>query len=617
MKGSSCWFCAWMIVGTTMISACSFPKPEEEGGLPADEQELSLDTADELSVDVSASESFDMFISSAGTVEPVAWLPGRLLTELDEGDGPFDGTWAAKPSRAQLANVGLMHPSNPSNQKPPGAPGTSYVLWYSGEIRLDQGTQKIAAAVGTGADAFAEILREDGSPLVRCEEDMLECPFSVPSAGWYPLHIGWKRTQAAVTSAFELQWMAASIGVPTRVPSDRLRVRASDASLSGWRLEVHEEPRNLTPITNGVALNYKEPFTMKWSPSLLGRDNGSPGYRNLGQLRLLEEGSYDFVITAAPEASFRLWLDGEWVSKSQNWNPLPGQEHSETITRTLTAGWHDVALEAYENGGTSSEVNLLVGRTGGQLSPPSVADIRPLISGVTATQNALNNNSLLLVRNAVVTQTVNLPSIAGGTPNASGVDVYLRLQPKAWQGLEVSLRPPGSTTTIPLTINVNGLTNDTDGELIASLNKPALGAMPVAGAWTIEVKHPDAGTGFTADNAIKSARLNVRYVGNSTVGAPAKQVAESSRYVRMLSLSEERELRELIVKTIEPAGSSIQLRAQVCQDAAGADCGEILTPEELAASKPMARYVKINALFTCDGFATPILDRIALRYRKN
>lgn len=603
----------WLLLAT--CAACAFEGSEPSDGLPSDEDQQVLDSSSELS-DFSTSESTDVYVSAAGTVEPAAWLPGKLLTEIDEGDGPFDGTWAIKPPRAQLANIGLMHPSNPGNQKPPGAPGTSYILWYSGEIRLDQGMQKIAVATGTGSEAFAEILRADGTTLLRCDEEMFECSFSAPAAGWYSVRIGWKRPQAAINSSFELQWLGGTIGVPSRVAVDRLRILASDASLNGWRLEAYEEPRLLTSIANGAALNYKEPFTMAWSPSLLGRDNGSPGYRNVGQLRVLEEGNYDFAITAGGETSFRLWLDGEWVSKVENWNPLPGQEHSETVTRMLTAGWHDVSLEAYENGGTSNEVKLQIGRTGGTMAPPKAADARTLLSGATASQFALNNNPVQLIRNTVVNQTVNVPAVAGGTPNAAAVDVYLRLQPKVWQGLEVKLRPPGSATSIPLTIKLDGLTNDAEGEVLASLNRMALGAMPVSGIWTLEVKHPDAGNGFTGDNSIKSARLSVRYAGDATIGAPAKQLAEASRYVRMISLPAERELRGLEAKTITPMGSAIQLSAQVCQDQAGANCGTALTAETIASSKPAARYVKITALFTSDGFATPILDRLALRYQK-
>ncbi len=601
----------WLVLAT--CAACGFEGSEPSDALPPDEDQQVLDSSSELS-DFSTSESSDVYVSAAGTVEPTAWLPGKLLTEIDEGGGPFDGTWAIKPERAQLANIGLMHPSNASNQKPPGAPGTSYILWYSGEIRLEEGAQKIGVAAGTDLEAFAEILRTDGTMLLRC--DQLVCSFTAPAAGWYPVRIGWKRSQDATNNFFELQWLNAPIGVPSRIAVDRLRVRASEAALHGWRMEAYEEPRGLTAVVNGTALNYKDPSRMDWSPSLLGRDNGSPGYRNVGQLRILEAGSYDFAISAGEEASFRLWLDGEWASTVQNWNPLPGEIHNEVITRTLTAGWHDLSLEAYRSGGTSNYATLRLGRSGEPPTAPKISDVRPLSTGATASQFALNNSPVLLDRNVTSMQTVTVLAIAGGTPNAAAVDVYLRLQPKVWQGLEVKLRPPGSATSIPLVIDVAGLTNDADGEVLASLNRMALGAMPVSGVWTLEVTHPDAGTGFTSDNAIKSARLSVRYAGDATIGAPAKQLAETSRYVRMISLPAERELRGLEAKTITPAGSAILLSAQICQDQAGADCGTALTEEAIASSKPIARHVKVTALFTSDGFATPILDRIALRYQK-
>jgi hypothetical protein len=600
----------WLLV--TACAACGFDGSQSDG-LPSDEDQLVIDTTAELASGIAQNESLDAFVSASGTVEPISWLNGRLLTEIDEGDGPFGG-WDAKPARDQMANIGLMHPSTPDNQRPPGAPGTSYILWFSGEIRLDQGTQKIALASGLGAEAFAEILKDNGEVLSRCDSQLLECTLNSPAAGWYPLRMGWHRPAAATSSALELQWLAGGvIGVPTKIGEDRVRVRASDAALNGWRMEAYEEPRALSMLPNGIALNYVSPFLMKWVPSLLGRDNGSPGYRSAAQLRFLEEGSYDFALTAGGETSFRLWIDGEWVTKATNWDPLPGGEHSETITRTLAAGWHDIAIEAYENGGTSNEVQLKVGRTGGTLTAPLAVDARPLLSAATSTQAGQNNNPVRLERNVTVTQIVNVAAVAG-TPNAAGVDVFLRLQPKQWQGLTVKLRPPGSATSIPLVINTAGLSDDIAGDLLASLNRAALGAMPVSGDWAIEVTHPDAGTGFGVPNSITRARLSVRYAGDST--STPKQIAERGRYVKMVSLDSERELRGLVATAITPAGSSIELQAQVCADASGSGCNAPVSAAQLEASKPRGQHVKITVRFLSEGFATPILDKVALRFQK-
>jgi hypothetical protein len=598
----------WILLAT--CGACSFDRPKDlDDGLPPDEKQVVLDSANDFKAGNPVEAS--TYTSEAGTIEPTAWLPGLLLAEIDDVAGPY-GTWAMKPARTAMVNVGLMAPPFDLAAKPPGAPNGGFVLWFSGEIRLDAGAQKLVISVANNAAAFADILGPSGSVLATCTH-VNECPITAPTAGWYRLHMAWSRPANAGNNGFELQWGATT---PSQINLDRLRVAVNEPELAGWSVEGHEFQRSISYLVHGTALNYKEPFSLTWAPGLLGLDGpaASPSYRNAGQLRILQEGSYDFTITAASEAAYRLWIDGEWVTQAARWNPqLAGG--TESVSRTLTAGWHDLVLEGYEQAGTSNTVQLTYGKTGQALKPPAPADVRPLLGPGTSFTTLLNPGTVALVKDVFVPQVLNLPTIANA-PSATAVDVWLRLQPKVWAGLEVRLIPPGSATPIPLTIDVTGLVVDQLGDVHASLTKAQLGTAPVSGIWTVEVKHPNVGGVLAAANVLSRARINVHYKGGPTVGSPEKQIALSSRYSRTLSLDKPRELRSLLATAIQPAGSKVEASLQICTDATATSCGADILPTELAVMKPTAQHLKLSVTFTSDGFAAPILDKLALRYKE-
>jgi hypothetical protein len=585
-------------------------------GPPPDELEFLIDSAEEFKGGSPVQEG--AYTSAAGTVEPMAWLPGLLLTEIDDGAGPF-GSWAMKPARDQMANVGLMTPKFDANPKPPGAPSgaANFILWFSGEIRLDAGAQKLAIAAGDNATAFADILDSTGAVLAACTTSS-DCAITAPAAGWYPLRMGWSRPEDAANNSFDVQW-AAGVGIPAVISPDRVRVAVHEPALAGWRVEGYEVQRSISPLVNGTALNYREPFSLAWTPGLLGLDGAttSPSYRSAGQLRVLEEASYDFVVTAGSKAAYRLWIDGEWVSQFGRWNPQPSGPKTESVSRPLAAGWHDVVLEGYEQGSTSNNVGLTFGKTGQALKSPAVAEVRPLLGPGTSVVAALSTSAVPLVKNVFVPQLVTLPAIANAA-SATAVDISLRLQPKVWAGLEVRLRAPNSPTAIPLVIDVAGLANDQLGDVHASLTKAELGNVAVSGDWTVEVKHTNAGGNLTAANTLSQARVSVHYQGGAAIGTAEKQIAQSSRYVRTVSLDKPRELRGLIVTAVQPVGSSVTASLQICVDAAALDCGPEISAEQLAMAtpKPLAQHVKIGVAFTSDGFASPILDKVALRYKK-
>jgi hypothetical protein len=602
----------WLVLAT--CAACSFDGggAPPDGGPPPGELEKVLDSTDDFKAGSPVEAS--TYTSAAGTVEPTAWLPGLLLAEIDDVAGPY-GTWAMKPARTAMVNVGLMAPPFDSVPKPPGAPNGGFVLWFSGEIRLNAGPQKLAFSVAGNAAAFADILGPSGSVLATCT-DVSECAIDAPVPGWYRLHMAWSRSATATNNGLELQW-AAGTGVPSAIALDRLRVAVHESELAGWRVEGYEFQRTFSHLLHGIALNYKQPFSLSWTPSLLGLDGAtaSPTYRNAGQLRILQEASYDFAISADGEAAYRLWIDGEWVTQAERFNPQPSGVKGETASRVLAAGWHDIVLEGYEQGGTSNDVRLTFGKTGQALKPPATADVRPLLGAGTAVTDGLTSNSVALVKDVFVSQIVNVAAVANA-PEASAVDVSLRLQPRAWQGLEARIRSPGSGTTIPLTLDVTGLVVDQLGDVHASLTKAQLGTAPVSGIWTVEVKHPNAGGNLGGANVLSRARINVHYKGGPTVGSPEKQIALSSRYSRTLSLDKPRELRSLLATAIQPAGSKVEASLQICTDATATSCGADILPTELAVMKPTAQHLKLSVTFTSDGFAAPILDKLALRYKE-
>ncbi len=601
----------WLILAT--CTACSFGGSDgPSDGPAADEKELLLDSAETFND--GSPVSANVSISAAGTVEPKAWWPGQLLVEISGGNVNF-GSWADKPARAQLVNVGVMAPPFEGGQRPPGVVGSDYILWFSGDVRLDAGAQRLAVSAAAGADAFAEVLTSQGTALASCDT-LTECAINAPEAGWYTLHMGWKHPITATSNVFELQW-ALGAGALDRISTDRLRVASSAPAMSGWRVEGHEFQRSISHLVHGTALNYKDPFKLLWGPGLLGLDgNGaSPSYRNAGQLRVLEAGDYDFTVTAASEAAYRMWVDGDWVTKDTAWNPQPSGEKTETIKRTLSAGWHDVVLEGYEQGGTGNEVTFTLGKSGQSAAAPLARDARPLLSPTTQFATAVNPGSVQLVKGSPVPQTLTVSALAGA-PSATAVDVWLRLTPRVWNGLDVKLKVPNSNTSIPLTISTAGLTDDTQGDVHASLTKAQLGDAPVSGAWTVEVTHPNNGGGLNGSNVLSRARLSVHYKGSATVGAAEKQIAETGSYARMVSLDASHELRGLIVSGAQPQGSSLTASLQICTDAAGASCEPALTAEQVAQDKPLAQHVKISVAFQSDGFAAPILDKLALRYKE-
>jgi hypothetical protein len=598
-----------MLLLSAAAAACSFdsvPGPSDPDGPKPGEAEVVVDSAEEFAAGATLSNSY---IREGGTVEPRTWTSGVLLAEIDNGAGPVV-SWADKPARSAMENVGLMRPELGQLQQPPGAPSDSFNVWFTGQIRIDQGLQRIAIATSPGTTAFVDVVRADGTTHVHCTTS--PCDVDNLAAGWYGLRAGWQRP---INQGYQLQlqWASGS-QIPSAIPQDRLRALADDPELRGWRMEGYEAPRSTVAVPNAIALNYKTPFTMEWAPSLLNLSGGSPSYRNVGQLRIDKAAMYEFTITAASEASYRLWIDGDWVSLPIQWEEQDSGVRTETLSKQLDEGWHDLVLEAYEHNGTGNSVTFSYGEQGQPKAPPAPADVRPVVGAAEAFATSFEGSDAPLVSDTPVERAMVVPQVTGAT-TATEVDISVQLNAKRWNDVTATVLPPGKTTPIPLTFSTESLLSDQTGEIHATVRGAQLGGAPVAGSWKVAVTH--AGGGLNANNKITKARINVHYRGGPAIGSPNPFVATSATYSRVVELDAARELSGVLGTSITPAGSSIALTAQVCNDAAGTDCpGPQLTSEELEASKPMAQFVRVTAAFTSDGFAAPILKTVKLRYRK-
>lgn len=605
-------------VGVGVGAGCGFSGQGSDLLPGPDEGSLLLATAAELAAGAELTDAFvagEAGTLGPGTLEPVTWVPGRLLAELDDKNGPFDATWGSRPPRAQLVNRGLMAPVF-ANQVPPGATGNDYVVWLSGQLFLDAGAQRIQVAAAPGAVAFADILDEKNL-LVHCSATAAAgCTVTAAAAGWHTLRLGLRRPPAATSHAFELRWAAGAVDPLAAVPASRVRVAAHTEELAGWRIDLFASQRGMEPVQNGAALNASDPFTLTWNQALLGGQSGSPHYRNAGQLRLLEAGSYDFAFDAGRDTSVRLWIDGEWVGPANAFDATSTDPRPNLMSRTLTAGWHDVVLEAYKEGGLSGSVTLTYARSGQARQPPLRADVRPVLGPSPTAASGANLNSVPLTAGVMVSRAATLTGVPP-SPKAIAVDVSFSVRAQAWTGFTAMLVSPAGVRA-PLAFP--GIATPTDRPVTLHASVPAAqlgGIVDVYGTWTLEVTHPAGGGPLDpAVHVLRNFRINAHYLGTPQTSAAARAVAQTARYARMISLDEARALTAVRADAIVPEGSAVALSAQLCSDAAGTACQPALSAEQLAAQRPTTQHLKLIVTLTSDGFATPIVQALGVVYRR-
>lgn len=545
---------------------------------------------------------------AGGSVEPVARLGGKLFVEVDEEQGPYDGTWAVHPTPAQLVRTSFQAPT--MNAPIPGAPQT-FVYWWSGEVRLESGAQKIGVSISPGTLGFVDVLARDGTTeLVHCPQSFPSCDVTAPAAGWYPVRMAWKRPGGS-GSNFDLRY--AATGDVANIDPARVRAPLVTAQHSGSRLEGFGIPRGFEANRYAVMIDDDKPMDLDWGGSTFGF-GGSASYRNLAQLRIPEDGTYDLVVDANGGSSHRVWLDGEWLTTATLLDYIDDNVDppAQTFTRQLSAGWHDLIAEGYDTRGNNGNVVLTFGKSGGARAPLALAATRPALGVGPQMVTQLNATPVPLQSNAPVTRTVAISNLAATAPSALAVDVAVTLQPRAWNNLQIKIVPPDGAA-IPLVFDDSQLPDNQMGKVTGSLSKAALGATAKAqGTWTVEVTHA-ANAQLDGTNVISEVELHVYYAGGADI-AGEKLVDASSTYTRMFKLDQPRELRNLLADAIKPPGTDLRFEVQACSDEAGTTCQAPLSVEQLVERRPMAQYAKVTATFLSNGYAVPILTKLALRF---
>ncbi len=614
MRRASVPLCLGVLVGATACGFGGSGGAGPDGGSPdgppllPGETDLVVDSVTEWNEGAAYQGTFVSTAGGAGgAVEPVARLGGKLFVEVDEEQGPYDGTWAVHPTPAQLVRTSFQAPS--MNAAIPGAPQT-FVYWWSGEVRLESGAQKIGVSVSPGTLGFVDVLSRDGkTELVHCPQTTASCDVTAPAADWYPVRMGWKRP-GGTGSNFDLRH--AVTGNVADIDPARVRAPLVTAQHTGSRLEGFGIPRGFEANRYAVMIDDDKPMDLAWGGTTFGFGD-SASYRNLAQLRIPEDGSYDFVVDANGGSSHRVWLDGEWLTTPTSLDYLDDtvDPPAQTFTRQLSAGWHDLVAEGYDTRGNTGNVVLTFGKSGGARAPLALAATRPAIGVGPQLVTQLNAMPVALQSNAPVTRTLAISNLAAVAPSALAVDVAVTLQPRVWDGLQIKVIPPDGAA-IPLVFDDSQLPDDQLGKVTGSLSKAALGAAAKAqGTWTVEVTHA-ANTQLDGDNVVSEVELHVHYAGGADI-AGDKLVDASSTYTRMFKLDQPRELRNLLADAIKPPGTDLRFEVQACSDEAGTTCQAALSVEQLVAQRPTAQYVKVTATFLSNGYAVPLLSKLALR----
>jgi hypothetical protein len=578
-----------------------------------DEADLVAGTAAELTEGASFTDTFVTDLGGgAGTVEPTAHVPGKLLVEIDDEGGPFDLSGANKPARSDMLRHSVLMPV--FDQGIRGVPG-GFNAWFAGEIYLDAGAQRFSLEAGSGLGFFS-LLNAEGGVLMSCTPGAI-CNVTMPAAGWVPLRAGWRRPNGSL-GTFTLRWAAGAIDPLESVPPARLRTALHTAQLVGSRVDGFSLPRAFGPVDNATVIDTESPVELVWGGSLLGMST-SATYRSMTQLRVTEAGTYDFVLDGNGGSSYRLWLDAQWANDPAmfEYRSDATDPSAETISKMLSPGWHDVVLEAYDTRGDNGVVTVAFGKQGQATAAPALALTRPAMGIAPQVGVKQNLDPIQMVSGSPVVREIAVEGLATTNPAALGVDVMVNLRPRDWDGLMIHVTPPGSTTRIPMTFEISGLIDNTPGTLHASLRQDRFGLNDKAhGTWRIEITHPTTGGTLDATHRVTEVEMRVHYAAAAGSTAATQLVSTTSTYARVFVLDAERELRGIFPDAITPAGTSVSFSAQLCADDKGLSCAAAISNEQLKEEKPTAQYVKVIGTFTSDGFAVPILNKLALRYKK-
>jgi hypothetical protein len=600
----------WAIV--IVLIGCSYD-PSRTGDPPGTIIRR-LDTAAELAGEGERLATLSQtFVSGAngtpgpGTIEPVAFAIGALHARGINArlfTLPTDGSWSQLDS-ATVAGRALLQPTFESGSSgiPPGlglASTSNFCIFSDGEIFLEAGEHRFEIRVDH--DAFLEIAQQGSfARVVDAHFDTGNPPdvgtVTIAEAGWHPLRIAMCQDNGDAGLEIEHEPPGGNLD-----PLEARRLRAPIHALAGDHVIGFNHPFLTLPDDLASTVDAAQPFQEIWSAtsSAVGP---TESVRMTGQFRIDRDGTIvQLDVNAMLE--HRLWLDGELVSPTTTWQTGTQQPTASSTTRTLTAGWHDLALDASPDGARNGMVSTTIAVDGASPTSIPAALVRPVASRkrtaglrLPFTGNVSSSGS--------VTASADLVIENPGEPLAvvTDVDVVWAMSSNDWSEFFVELVTP-SGAIVQLHDGSSASGGFTVFRWVQNVQLPA--NEPLSGTWGLRLR--PTGGGFT--NVTRNfAALTLHYEAG-----PDTYPRSSSYISPLLDLEVEASPTSLEATSIViPEGSAVTTSVRTC-DETGTACGEWFTSIDVANGvAERGRFAQIRVELTTDGRDAPLVDAVELR----
>jgi subtilisin-like proprotein convertase family protein len=260
---------------------------------------------------------------------------------------------------------------------------------------------------------------------------------------------------------------------------------------------------------------------------------------------------------------------------------------------TLTRGWHDLAIDHRETGGTARlDVQVAQGPVTGAIP---AAILRPVTTG---RERIAGAHSAQVIDPIPAASTVFVDT--GRTSQAVELVVVYDLEHPAWNELRLTLTAPwGAQVVIRDGAGQAGDGRQVIGQTVTltHLAEHPTGGYPVAGLWRLAVEdfaNSDQGTLYRWAMTVRST------------GGPGA-IPDTAVYTSGVhDFGAPRAITGLTATASTPPGTTAQLAVRAC--------GVLPCTGEFVGSSalplPAARYAQVQVRFATDGIATPFVDDI-------
>ncbi len=619
-----------------VLGACGFkispniveidaPQIVDDGGGLA--EAWSFDSAAEFAV--AGHERVSMVIEPRGSLTPEGYIYGGLLgrgetttklwsvndtawTKLAAVTPTGAGLWSGQPlaTTQDLSQFGILRNA------------VLRTLWFEGEILLRAGTEQLRI---TGDDIAFVAVAEPGTSMFTplLETGVIEtAPVVVPTAGWYPVRVGWADGDASGDLALEIE---NDQGNFEAISPHRLRATA--ANLQGMLRTVFYRQMHGGGVRGGFPVQHVQaaPFfpPTQFAPPLQGSvldtagatgDTSDWSARWAGQLYVATPGQYMVRVTS--DDGNRVLLASQAVVETSWARNDSNGSASSTITAALREGWNDLIVDYNQAAGETALAVQVVTSPDPSLTgvPVPVARLRPVEP----------RGDRMIVRTAIPDTAV---PVADDTGQFSDVSVVVAARPDqvvtrvdvtviystydADQLVFRVVRPGGPPVIVRRHPNVfgggNGLTLHA-----FSIDAGAIGG-PADGTWAVGVADDvnDIGTNTTT---IDEVHLTLH-----TSGGP-EQIVRAATWQTPI-----KDLGTTLVKVDAitwdhraPTGTAVELRLRSC---AQADCSDepswgAVVVNGMPVVLVQQRYLQAQVTMTSDGANEAELRSLQIMYRR-